>query len=117
MTLIPLEEDRKTIAKGFRKAPLFAFLDEGQIIIMPNEHRHSKSNEFFDYFKTLSVDTLYIKDLGYNTFLKLQELGVDVYLIQEALRYNRITPEGLELLDIHNAKEYCRLGHHNRGAC
>jgi len=114
MTLIPVEEDRKTIAARFRKAPMFAFLDEGQIIVQENPHKHSKSSEFFDYFTTLGVDTLYVKELGYETFLKLDALGIEVYLIKEAQKYNRITPEGLERITPENAKVHCRLGHHNR---
>ncbi len=64
MTLIPVEEDKKTIAGRFRKAHSFAFLDEGQIIVQENPHKTSKSLEFFEYFKTLNVDTLYVKELG-----------------------------------------------------
>ena len=114
MTLIPLEEDRRTIAARFRKAPMFAFLDEGQIIVQENPHKHSKSPEFFDYFNTLGVDTLYVKALGFKTFLKLHKLGIEVYLIKEAEKYNRITPDGLERITLENADAYCTLGHHNR---
>lgn len=111
MTLIPVEEDRRTIARGFRKAPLFAFLDEGQIIVQENTHRKERSPAFFEYFKTLGVDTLYIKDLGYRTFLKLHDMGVSVYLVQDADKYNRIRPDELLLLDGENAKRYCTMGH------
>ncbi len=114
MTLIPVEEDKKTIARRFRKAHSFAFLDEGQVIVQENPHKTSKSPEFFEYFKTLNIDTLYIKELGYKTFLKLLELGVEVYLIQEADTYNRIKPNKLLLLNMDNAKEHCSLGHHNK---
>jgi predicted Fe-Mo cluster-binding NifX family protein len=116
MTLIPVEEDRRTIAARFRKAPMFAFLDEGQIIVQENPHRRSKSPEFFDYFKTLGVDTLYVRELGYRTFQKLDEMGIEVYLIKDATKYNRITPEGLERITPENAKSCCTLGHHNREA-
>lgn len=116
MTLIPVEADRKTIAERFRKAHSFAFLDEGQIIVQENPHKTSKSPVFFAYFNTLGIDTLYVKDLGYNTFLKLQELGVEVYLIQSAATYNRIKPNELLLLDANNAKEHCSLGHHDKEA-
>jgi len=74
MTLIPVEEDKKTIADRFRKAHSFAFLDEGQIIVQENPHKTSKSPEFFDYFKTLNIDTLYVKELGYKTLLTLLEM-------------------------------------------
>ena len=111
MTLIPLQEDRRTIARGFRKAPLFAFLNEGQITVQKNTHRQERSPAFFEYFKTLGVDTLYIKDLGYKTFLKLHGMGVSVYLVTEAERYNRIRPDELLLLDPENAEAHCTMGH------
>ena len=114
MTLIPVEEDKKTIAGRFRKAHSFAFLDEGQIFVQENPHKISKSPEFFDYFKTLNIETLYVKELGYKTFLTLLEMGVEVYLIQNAEKWNRIKPNELLLLDEENAKEHCFLGHHNK---
>ncbi len=114
MTLIPVEEDKKTIAERFRKAHSFAFLDEGQIIVQENPHKRSKSPEFFEYFKTLNVDTLYIKELGYKTLLTLLDLGVEVYLIESADKWNRIKPDELLLLNKKNAKEYCSLGHDNK---
>ncbi|HIE58853.1 MAG TPA: hypothetical protein EYH42_05965 [Sulfurovum sp.] len=114
MTLIPVESDKKTIAARFRKAHSFAFLDEGQVFIQENPHKTSKSPEFFEYFKTLNVDTLYIKELGYKTLLTLLDLGVTVYLIQHAEKYNRIKPNELLLLDANNAKEYCSLGHDDK---
>ncbi len=116
MTLIPVEEDKKTISGRFRKAHSFAFLDEGQIFVQENPHKTSKSPEFFEYFNTLNIDRIYIKELGYKTFLKLLELGVEVYLVQEAERWNRIKPDSLLLLDRDNAKEHCSLGHHNKEA-
>lgn len=114
MTLIPVEEDKKTIAHRFRKAHSFAFLDEGQIIVQVNPHKTSKSPEFFEYFKTLNVDTLYVKELGYKTLLILLEMGVEVFLVQEAETWNKIKPNSLLLLDKENAKEHCSLGHHNK---
>jgi predicted Fe-Mo cluster-binding NifX family protein len=114
MTLIPVEEDKKTIADRFRKAHSFAFLDEGQIIVQENPHKTSKSPEFFDYFKTLNIDTLYVKELGYKTFLTLLDMGVEVYLVQGADKWNSIKPNELLLLDANNAKEHCSLGHQNK---
>ena len=114
MTLIPVEEDKKTIAGRFRKAHSFAFLDEGQIIVQENPHKTSKSPVFFEYFKTLNVDTLYVKELGYKTLLTLLEMGVEVFLVQEADTWNKIKPNSLLLLDKENAKEYCSLGHNNK---
>lgn len=114
MTLIPVEEDKKTIAARFRKAHSFAFLDEGQIIVQENPHKTSRSPEFFEYFKTLNVDTLYIQELGYKTFQTLLEMGVEVYLVQNADTWNRIRPNELLLLDAKNAKEHCSLGHHDK---
>jgi len=114
MTMIPLEEDQRTIAGRFRKADSFAFLYEGQIFIRKNPHKASKSDVFFEYFKTLNIDTLYVKNLGYKTFLTLQEMGVSLYFVTKAERYNRIRPDELLLLDEMNAKEHCLLGHHNK---
>ena len=116
MTLIPVDEDRKTIAHRFRKAHSFAFLNEGHIIVQENLHKTSKSPEFFEYFKTINIDTLYVKELGYKTLLKLLAMNVEVYLIKEADKYNRIKPNELLLLDEQNAKEYCSLGHHSKEA-
>jgi predicted Fe-Mo cluster-binding NifX family protein len=116
MTLIPVEENKKTIAHRFRKAHSFAFLDEGQIIVQENPHKTSRSPEFFEYFKTLNVDTLYVKELGYKTFLTLLKMGIEVYLVQNADTWNRIKPNELLLLDVNNAKEYCSLGHHDKEA-
>jgi predicted Fe-Mo cluster-binding NifX family protein len=111
MTLIPVEKDQKTISGRFRKADFFAFLDEGKITIEKNPHKTSKSPEFFEYFKTLKVDTVCIKELGYKTLLKLLELDVEVYLIREADTFDDIRLDSLLLLDKENAKEYCSLGH------
>jgi predicted Fe-Mo cluster-binding NifX family protein len=111
MTLIPLEKDQITISGRFRKADFFAFLNEGEITIEKNPHKKSKSPEFFEYFKTLNVDTLCIKELGYKTFLKLLELNVEVYLVEEADTFDDIRFDKLLLLDEENAKEYCSLGH------
>ena len=112
MTLICLEDDQKTISHRFRKTDYFAFLDEGQVFVKKNLYKLSKSSQFFDYFKTLGVDTIYVKALGYKTFLKLKELGVKVYSVQESETYNKIKPNELLLIDDSNAKEFCTLGHH-----
>ena len=114
MTLICLEEDQKTISHRFRKTDYFAFLDEGQIFVKKNPHKLSKSPQFFDYFNTLAIDSIYLKALGYKTFLKLKELGVKVYFVQDSEAYNKIKPNELQLIDDSNAKEFCTLGH-NKG--
>ena len=114
MTLIPLEKDKETISGRFRKAHSFAFLHEGEISIEKNPHKKSKSPEFFEYFKTLNVDTICVKELGYKTFLKLLELGIEVYLIEKAETFDDIRLEKLRLLDKENAKAYCSLGHHKK---
>lgn len=114
MTLIPVEADKKTIAARFRKAHSFAFLDEGQIIVQENPHKTSQSPVFFEYFKTLNIDTLYIKELGYKTFLTLLEMGVEVYVVEKAERWNRIKPHELYLLTKENAEAFCTLGHFDK---
>jgi len=111
MIVIPIEEDKKSISQRFRKADNFAFLDEGQIFINKNEHKFSKSELFFEYFKTLGVDVLYVKALGYKTFLKLEALGIEVYFVPKATRYNSIKPDELIAISDKNAKEFCTLGH------
>lgn len=112
MILIPLEEDGRTIAHRFRKAPKFAFLDEGQIFAQENHpHVTSKSAQFFDYFQTLGVDTIYLKALGYKTFQKLHTFNIKIYHVTEATRFNRISPDGLVPIDEHYAKAFCTLGH------
>ena len=111
MTLICLEEDQKTISHRFRKTDYFAFLDKGQIFVKKNPHKLSQSPQFFDYFNTLGIETIYLKALGYKTFLKLQKLGIKVYFVQNSEVYNKIKPDELLLIDNSNAKAFCTLGH------
>ena len=111
MTLICLEDDQKTISQRFRKTDYFAFLDEGQVKVEKNPHKLSKSPQFFDYFTTLKVHTIYLKALGYKTFLRLESLGVDVYLVEDVVYYSEIEMAKLRLIDGANAKEFCKLGH------
>ena len=115
MILIPLEEDGRTISTRFRKAPKFAFMDEGQIFVEDNPHKSSKSDQFFEYFQTLNIDTIYLKALGYKTFLRLDALGVKIYRITEATRFSRISPDELVRIDKSNAEQFCTLGHHKEG--
>ena len=112
MTIICLEEDQQTISKRFRKTDYFAFLDNGKISIQKNPHKLSKSPEFFDYFKTLNIDSIYLKALGYKTFLKLNSLGVKVYFVKEAEIYNQISDNELLRITEDNAKAFCTLGHY-----
>ena len=114
MILISLEEDRESISGRFRKATNFAFLDEEQVVIKENPHKTSKSKEFFEYFNTLNIDTVYLKELGYKTFLKLETLGVEVYFVQETMKYKEIKLNELLRLDVSNAEELCSLGHHKK---
>jgi len=116
MILIPVENDQKTIAKGFRKSPMFVFLDpKSGIVVQENHYKTDKSALFFENFEKYDVDTLYVKDLGYKTFLKLQTLGVKVSLIPEDIEfYTYIDPDELLLLTDDNAKMYCTMGHHNK---
>ena len=116
MILIPLENDQKTIAHRFRQADSFAFVDGEESVIEKNTHKTSKSPQFFEYFKTLTIDTLYVKDVGYKTFLNLLKLEIKVYLIPDATQYNQIKPNEPILLDRTNAKAHCSLGHHNKEA-
>jgi len=111
MTLICLEDDQKSMSKRFRKTDYFAFVDEGQVKVEKNLHKLSKSTEFFDYFTTLNVKTIYLKALGYKTFLRLDSLGVEVYLVKDATLYRDIKKDNLHLIDASNAKEFCTLGH------
>jgi len=111
MTLVCLEEDKKTLSKRFRKTDYFAFLEEENVSIEKNPHKFSKSPEFFDYFKTLNIDTIYLKALGYKTFLTLEKLGVKVYLVEKSEHYKDITPSELQLIDAKNAEAFCTLGH------
>ena len=114
MILISIEEDKKTISSRFRKAVNFVFLDEGEFFIKENPHKTSKSDEFFEYFKTLNVQTVYLKELGYKTFLRLEALGVEIYFVKEATTYHKIRPHGLVLINSENAKEFCSLGHNKK---
>jgi predicted Fe-Mo cluster-binding NifX family protein len=115
MILIPVELDEKTIAKGFRKAPMFVFLDpETGIMVQENHFKTDKSELFFTNFEKYNVDTLYVKGLGYKTYLKLKDLGVKVSLIPEDIEfYTYIDPIELILLTDDNAEIYCTMGHHN----
>ena len=116
MILIPVELDEKTIAKGFRKAPMFVFIDpDTGIVVQENHFKTDKSALFFENFKKYDVDTLYVNDLGYKTYLKLQALGIDVFLIaKETDIYTHIDPNTLIVLSEDNAQTYCTMGHHNK---
>ena len=112
MTLISIEADKTSISKRFRKADYFAFLKDGKVNIIKNEHKTSKSNEFFEYFNTLGIERIYVKELGYKTFLKLQALKVAVYFVQDVEKFSDIETNNLLLLNEHNAEDLCTLGHH-----
>jgi len=114
MTLISLEIDQITISNRFRKADYFAFLDKNKITIEKNEHKLSKSNEFFDYFNDLNIKKIYLKSLGYKTFLKLEKLGISVYFVNNRERFNEIEEGDLSLINHANAKLLCTLGHRGR---
>lgn len=116
MILIPVENDEKTIAKGFRKSPMFVFIDpQTGIVIQENHFKADKSALFFKNFILYDVDTLYVKDLGCKTYDKLHDLGVKVLLIpQKTQYYTHIDPNELIHLTHDNAKEYCTMGHHNK---
>jgi len=118
MILIPLELDEKTIAKGFRKSPMFVFLDpKSGIMVQENHFKTDKSALFFRNFETYDVDTLYLKGLGYKTYLKLHSLGIKVSFIPEDIAfYTHIDPNELILLTEDNAQMYCTMGHNNKEA-
>jgi len=112
MLLIPLEDDKKTIASGFRKSPMFVFIDkEKGIVFQENHYNHDNSTQFFENFVKYDVDSIYVKALGYKTYLRLEGLGVKVYLLDELGEYTHIDMNRLVLLDKSNAKELCTLGH------
>ncbi len=113
MTLICLNDDQKTISQRFRKTDYFAFVKEGKVEVQKNPHKLSKSPEFFDYFKTLGVETIYLKALGYKTFLRLESLGVKVYLVEDVTLYSEIETATLRRIDASNAESFCTLGHKN----
>ena len=111
MTLISLEEDQQTVSARFRKAEYFAFIKNNEIDIIKNEYKREKSKEFFEYFTPLGVRKIYIKALGYKTFLKLQELGVKVYFVEGIESYKEIDAHHLVEINESNAQEKCTLGH------
>ncbi len=118
MILIPVELDEKTIAKGFRKSPMFVFIDPNSgIVVQENHFKTDKSALFFTNFEKYDVDTIYLKGLGYKTYLKLKDLGIKVFLIPEDVEfYTHIDPDALRLLTDENAQMYCTMGHHNKEA-
>lgn len=111
MTLIPLESDKKTLSLRFRKADYFLFLENEDVSIVENQHKKDKSREFFAYFTALKVKRIYLKGLGYKTFLKLQELGVEVYLLKGINAYQELQPLNTIKINGENAQEICTLGH------
>jgi len=110
MILIPLNSDKKEISNRFRKSEYFAIIGKDGTEIFKNSHKSSKSAQFFEYFKTLNIDNIYLKALGYKTFLKLNELGIDVYFT-DATTIDDINSSNLTKIDLSNAKELCKLGH------
>lgn len=116
MILIPVENDEKTIASRFRKAAMFVFIDpKTGIMVQENHYKTDKSPIFFENFKKYDVDKLYVKELGYKTYLKLKKLGVEVSFIpEEVALYSHIDPEALLRLTDENAKALCTLGHHKK---
>lgn len=118
MILIPVELDEKTIAQGFRKAPMFVFLDaKTGIVVQENHFKADKSTLFFTNFEKYDVDAIYLKGLGYKTYMKLKTLGIKVSLIPEDIAfYTHIDPIELISLTDDNAALYCTMGHHNKAS-
>jgi predicted Fe-Mo cluster-binding NifX family protein len=84
-------------------------------MVQENHFKSDKSSLFFTNFKTYNVDTLYVKNIGYKTYLKLVGMGIEVLLIAEdATYYTHIDPSELIPLTSSNAEMYCTLGHHNQ---
>lgn len=115
MILIPLQSDGNTIALGFRKADMFVFIDKDRgIVLQENHYKHDKSALFFENFIQYDIDMIYVKNLGYKSYLKLDALGIKVYLIHDSLtlEYTHIDPNNLIEITQDNAVEYCTMGHH-----
>lgn len=56
MILIPVENDEKTIAKGFRKSPMFVFLDpKSGIVVQENHYKTDKSALFLKTLKNMML--------------------------------------------------------------
>ena len=114
MILIALDKDQRSISVRFRKADSFAFVRTADVRIEDNGHKTSQSPLFFEYFQTLGVEKLYIKALGYKTFLTLDALGVEVYFVQGIEDYRQIEAHHLLRIDSDNAQAHCTLGHHRK---
>ena len=110
MIMIPLENDKQTISNRFRKADNFVLIDDNDMRVLKNSHKQSKSNEFFDFFKTLNVDTIYLKNIGLKTFNKLYDMKIDVYIIDEDKISNLGTANKTKL-NLENIKDFATLGH------
>jgi predicted Fe-Mo cluster-binding NifX family protein len=111
MTVIPLENDKKTISQRFRKTDYFALIEDERVKIIKNLHKTSKSKEFFENFQKLGVKKLYIKALGYKTFLKLESLGIEVYIINDSKLIETIDTSSLTKIEPSSAESFCTLGH------
>ena len=118
MILIPVELDEKTIAKGFRKAPKFVFIDpKTGIVVQENHFKTDASALIFENFKKYDVDALFVKELDYKTYLKLKELGIKASLIPDDIElYTHIDPIELILLTDDNAQTYCATDDNNKEA-
>ena len=115
MILIPVQSDEKSIALGFRKADMFVFIDKKRgIVLQKNHYKHDKSALFFQNFVQYDIDSMYVKNLGYKSYLKLDALGIKVYLIHDSItvEYTHIDPNTLIEITKENALEYCTMGHH-----
>jgi len=113
MILIPLKKDEKSISPKFRKADRFVFLDvDSGIVVEDNNFKKAKSKEFFDYFKTLNVDRVFVKALGAKSFEYLDKLGVEVYIIYSDVElYSHIDIAKCQRVTKDNYHILCTLGH------
>ncbi len=107
MQLIPLEDNKKTISERFRRAPYFAIIHNDDIKIFKNIYKFSKLKDFLEYFWTLNVDSVILKNIGFSTFKKL---NTKVYLTK-ANTIDEVDLNKLIEINNQNASKLCTLEH------
>jgi len=114
MKLITLNADHESISTRFRKADAFLFVDGEEQRIVHNEYRTFKLKQFFEQFVNWGVTEVYLKELGYKTFLKLEALGVKVFFVDGIESYEEMNESSLVRISMENAKDFCSLGHYKK---